>query len=230
MAIFLPGPAVAEIRGSSGGTTFSRNRFGQYTRQRSKPVNPNSPSQVTARDRFNTLATRWRDVLTAAQRAGWDAYAAGTNWVNALGQIVNLTGLNHYVRSNLGRLVVAAAPTDVAPVVMGIPDQEADWTHTADATTQQVELAYTFDVSTDDQDYLFYQGVPVDASRNFFAGPWRYLGAVEGDSTSPPTSPATFDSVYSIGEGQKCFVYCRRIDADARLTQPFRASCVVAAS
>jgi hypothetical protein len=230
MAIFTAGPAIAEIRGSQGGTTFSRNRHGQYTRQRSTPVNPNSPAQILARQRFNALATRWRDTLTPAQRAAWELYADNTAWSNGVGEETKLTGINHYIRSNGIALLAGQSIYDDAPGTFGIPDQEDAWTVTADATTQKVDVAYTFDVDVDDLLYAFFTGRPIDPSRNFYGGPWRYLGMVLGDATTPPSSPASFDSQHVLSSGQSLHVYCRRLDVDGRLTEPFRRVAAVTAS
>lgn len=227
MAIFLPGELVGEVRGSSGGVTFSRNRHGQYTRQRSVPVNPNTQRQIDARARFNYLSTYWRDTLTQGNRDGWDLYAINTNWVNGVGQVTHLTGMNHFLRSNNFRMVAGKAPVAAAPIEFGIPPQENLWSHAADAGTQQVTVSYTFDTDVDDQDYFFYQGQPVSGSRNFFAGPWRLAVTVFGDNGAPPASPKISASAYQVGAAQRCFLYCRRLDADARLTEPFRHVCTV---
>jgi hypothetical protein len=230
VAIFVPGPAVSEIRGSSGGTVFSRNRHGQYTRQRSTPVNPRSEAQILARSRFNFLATAWRDELTGAQRNGWDLYAGNTNWINGVGQQTHLTGQNHYIRSNGLALQCGQDTYDDPPTEFGIPDQEDLWTPSADATTQNFSVAYTFPVNVDGQIYAFFTGRPISASRNFYGGPWRFLGYVLGDSTTPPTSPAEFASPFLLQAGQSVHTYCRRLDVDGRLTEPFRKSLTVAAS
>lgn len=227
MALFTPGPAVSEVRGSSGGTVFSRNRFGAYLRGRTVPINPNTSRQVAARDRFNTLATAWRDVLTQGERDAWDTYAAETNWINVLGQVVNLTGLNHFVRSNNFRLIAAKAPLTAAPVIFGLPAQEDGWSHAVDSVAQQITVTYTFAADVDDQDYFFYQGTPIDASRVFFAGPWRLAATVFSDSVTPPASPKVSASPYVVGAGQAAFCYCRRLDADGRLSEPFRQTCIV---
>jgi len=230
MAIILVGGNIAEIRGSEGGTTYSRNRFGAYSRSRVKPVNPNTSGQVAARSRFNYLAAYWKDTLTAAQRAGWELYASNTAWKNRLGQDVYLTGLNHFCRSNSLVLQVGGTLVVTPPTTFGLPDQEDDWTLAATADDQKVTVTYSFDANVDDQYFAFWQGKPVSASRNFFAGPWRYLGVVAGDAATPPSSPAEFDAVFPVGAGQNCNVYCRRLDADGRVTQPFRVLAVVAAS
>lgn len=229
MAIFVPGPTVAEIRGSQGGTTFSRNRHGQYTRQRSSPINPDSPAQVAARARFNDMATRWRDVLTPAQRLGWELYADNTSWINGVGEVTHLTGLNHYLRSNGIATLVGLAAYDAAPGTFGIPSQETRWTPSADASDGEVDIAFTFPVNVDDVAYAFFVGRPVDPSRNFYAGPWRYLGVILGNATTPPTSPETFTCPFAMAADQKLNLYCRRLDIDGRLTEPFRKTATVVA-
>lgn len=222
MALITPGPLVTVISGSQGGTTFSRNRYGMYTRNRTKPINPNSARQISARERFNTLATYWRDTLTQPQRDAWDTYAAGTNWQNRVGQVVQLTGMNHFIRSNNFRLVAAKAVVPAAPLVFGLPAQEDLWSHATDSVAQQVTVTYTFPTDVDDQDYFFYQGKPVDGSRVFFAGPWRLAVTVFGNNGAPPVSPKISASSYVVSAGQKSFLYCRRLDDDMRLTEPFR--------
>lgn len=227
MAIILPGPLVGEIRGSMGGTTFSRNRHGQYTRQRSVPVNPNTQRQADARERFNTLATYWRDVLSQANRDGWDLYGANTNWINGVGQVTKLTGMNHFIRSNAGRLLTSQPVIDAFPTEYGLPDQEVLWSFAVDSATQQITLTYTFASDVDDQVYVFHMGMPVSGSRVFFAGPWRYWHRVIGDSGSPPASPLVGVIPYPVSAGNRVFLYCRRHDADNRLTEPFRRNVIV---
>lgn len=230
MAIFTPGPSISEIRGSAGGTTYSRNRFGQYTRQRSVPVNPNSPAQVAQRGRLSTATTYWRDTLTQAQRDAWDAYATNTAWTNALGLEITLTGLNHFLRTNQAALTVGASVITAAPATTGIPDEPVLWTPTADATGNTIDIAYTFPADVDDQFWLFYASRPFAASRNFFGGPWRYIGNISGDSGSPPASPASFAYPWTLVAGQRVWVRARRLDADGRLTEPFRQTVLATAS
>lgn len=227
--LFSPGPLVSEARGSAGGTTASRNRFGQYLRQRAIPVNPDSPAQILARQRLNDLSTRFRDILTQAQRNAWNLYASNTVWKNKLGADVHLTGQNHFIRSNTVALQGELDSYDDGPTTFGIPDQEALWAVTASEASQEVSIAYTFDVDVDNLLYAFFTGRPYSPSRQYYGGPWRLLGTIVGDATTPPTSPEAFTSPYPIAAGQKLAVYCRRLDVDGRLTEPFRQTLDVGA-
>ena len=58
MAKFLGVPTS----GSQGATTWARNRYGQYTRMRAHPVNPNTPAQRQARSALSGCASAWQEL------------------------------------------------------------------------------------------------------------------------------------------------------------------------
>jgi hypothetical protein len=62
---------VGDLRGSIGGNTYSRNRYGAYIRQRVKPVNPNTVAQSIARSIFSSISAGWR-LLTQERRDYWN--------------------------------------------------------------------------------------------------------------------------------------------------------------
>lgn len=85
--------------GSVGNQTTSRNRSGQYIRQRSIPVQPRTPSQVARRATLTALSASWRG-LTASQMVSWIAFANSFTVVNSIGATINLTGLQSYIKVN----------------------------------------------------------------------------------------------------------------------------------
>lgn len=106
------GGLLAEARGSTGGTTFARNRYGAYTRNRTKPVDPGSAAQVLQRGRMAASVTNWR-ALTPAQRDTWNAKALNTLFTNRIGEPFHPTGANLFSRSdNLLALAGLAGVTD----------------------------------------------------------------------------------------------------------------------
>lgn len=224
MALILPGAGVADIRGSAGGVTFSRTAAGNIMRRRVKPVNPNSAAQTAVRGYLSDLTAVWRDTLTPAQRLAWETYAAGTNWMNRLGQTIQLSGLSMFLRSASIMKQIGRSTWTTAPTTPGIPGQETLWTPTFNITGNDVDVAYTFPVNVADKDYVFYVSPPVSPAVMFHAGPWRYLGKVEGNVSTPPSSPMTAAYPWTLGAGQKVFIYCRRLDPDSRLSEPFQSS------
>jgi len=111
---------VAEARGSVGGVTFARNRYGAYARNRTKPVDPSSSKQNQARTRMSGAVTAWR-ALTADQRDAFNAKALTTDFVNALGESIHPTGMALYVRGH-NLLDIAQQSQVTAPPVSPILD------------------------------------------------------------------------------------------------------------
>ena len=100
MALVKYGGGIVQASGSIAGTTHARNRFGNYVRARTKPVNPNSASQGAVRTALSYLAMIWASLLTAAERTSWNTYAAAVAIKNRLGETVYGTGFNHFIGWN----------------------------------------------------------------------------------------------------------------------------------
>lgn len=116
MASILLGPLVAGIRGSIGGTVFSRNANGNYARNRTTPVNPQTPEQTAVRNQLAGLSSTW-GTLTEQQINSWIAAATGPlgAYTNRLGEPAQYTGQQLYMA--LGRVVqgFGNGPLEQAP-------------------------------------------------------------------------------------------------------------------
>jgi hypothetical protein len=178
---------------------------------------------------MTTAATSWRDTLTDDQRAAWDLYGENTDWQNRIGQTVNLTGQAHYIRQYVASMLYDRAPASEGPTSFGLPDPPELWTPSISVGADQLSIAFTASMDTDDLDWLFFMGMPKPASHNFFNGPWRFAGAIEGDQASAPESPQTFDLPWPVGEDQRVWVYGRALDPEGRLSAKFRKILAVAA-
>lgn len=208
--------------GSIGGSVYSHNRFGQYIRARSTPVNPNTDRQVAIRNAVRALTIAWQNTLTQAQRDGWDVYGANVNWTNKFGDTVHLTGLNHYVRSNVPRLHFGASLSriDDAPVIFNLATAELNLGCTASEATQQ--LSVTFDDAADWASeagafQMFAMGIPQNGGIAFFGGPHRIFGAAYGDT--PAVSPAVLDAAFPFAVGNRIWLRTRIGRADGRLSE-----------
>lgn len=232
MALIKFGGGVADARGSVGGTVFSRNRFGAYTRNRTIPVNPGTSPQTKIRSIMSVCRNAWFSTLTAAQRTAWDTYAAGVAMTNRIGEVIHLTGWNHFVRSASSLLyadesIVAAGPTDLS-----LPEQDETIAVTPSEATGLLSIAYDDTQTWCDEDgahMLIFVSRGKNPTVNFFKGPYRYAGKISGDSVAPPVSPQTVTSPFALTEGQRVFVQCRIVRADGRISEPFRSFAAVGA-
>ncbi len=226
MALVKFGGGVVGMSGSIAGNTYARNRYGNYVRARTKPVNPRTALQTAVRASMALITARWSATLTANQRTAWNLYASNVAMTNRLGESINLTGFNHYIRSNMIRSQVAFAIIDDGPTVFEIPAEDPTFAITASEAAQEIE--YSFDITLDwalevDAWLVVFQGTPQNAQRNFFDGPWRLLSATQGADPGPIVSPVAIAVQFPIAELQRQWTYARIMRADGRLSQPFRA-------
>ncbi|MCK5601715.1 hypothetical protein KAR91_07605 [Candidatus Pacearchaeota archaeon] len=231
-ALVKYGAGIVQISGSIAGDVHARNRFGNYIRPRTKPVNPNSANQVKVRAILSTLVERWNETLSQAQRDAWILYAANVSWLNRLGETVHLTGFNHYIRGNSWRLRLDRAPVDDGPVNFVLPATDATMACTSSEATQLVTMNFddTADWCTEDDAFLWIlEGQPVLASHTFFGGPYRGRSAKGGADPGGIASPQTYGAIHVISEGQRVWNKFRIGRADGRLSTPFYTTHVVGA-
>lgn len=125
--------------GSYAGVTSSRNRNGQYVRNRSIPVNPSSSYQQAVRARMSQNASDWRG-LTAAQRTGWSDLGYLIQRTDSLGQSYYLTGFQSFCLVNNNKLAAGDVVVTDAPG-LAYPDPLASITPTL--TAASFSVAYT---------------------------------------------------------------------------------------
>lgn len=232
MALFKS-QILTQASGSVGGTTFSHSKGGMYMRARSMPVNPNTALQGLARAALTGAVTNWTSVLTPTQRAQWELYAANVPVTNKLGDSVNLSGQNMYVRTQqvmqnaIARGIGSTTgPFSNAPSIFNLGEFTTPTTPTADAVSGfEMLFTNTDEWANDDLGAMYvYQGRPINGSRNYFRGPWRLVGSILGDSMTPPTSPFTITAAnlatrgYPLVADQLVYWEVQVIQADGRLS------------
>lgn len=164
-----------EGRGSAGNLTASRNQAGLYIRARVTPVNPKSPGQVAIRQAMASNSFQWSNNLTNSQRAAWEAYAEETPLPNKLGDLVNTSGRQMYLRTNNARVQAGIGRIDTAPPTPGVAEPPISLLDSN--TTDGVIVALT-DPGLVDNDVVIYTiGNPVNFAKNFYSSPYRTAAA-----------------------------------------------------
>lgn len=200
---------VTQASGSIGGTTYSHAKGGVlYRRARAIPVNPATGNQVLVRSQFTTAVNQWINSISPAIRAAWNLYASNVLKTNTLGDAVEISGQNWFIATQVPRLQAISKLSSgltqnlIAPPVFN----RGDFTPVTATVSVSAGLTVTYEAgdawaNEDDAAMLIYQGRPASPGRQFFAGPYRLVGAIEGSSSSPPTSPEVIStaSLMSIG-------------------------------
>lgn len=223
---------IAKGSGSVGGLTYSRNRYGMYIKAKPNPINPNTPLQQGARNRFQSLAELWTSVLTIAQRVAWNLYASQIVFKDPLGEDIYLTGFNHFIRSNTVTLAAGYPRVDDGPTIFTLAPSDPAFAIAISEATQLISV--TFDdtlawADLDDAGMSIAMSKPVSAGVTFIPPTYRVAGFIDGDLASPPTSPQTVACPFVTVEDQTVLVQARIVLPDGRLSAPFWSTAIIAA-
>lgn len=117
MAKILLGQMIGGISGSIAGVTYARNSNGMYARNKSIPVNTNTPAQQFARGLFSFVSSSYRG-LSEALRQAWRTAASTFPYVDVFGQSKIYTGNQLYMKLNqnlniIGEPLLSAPPAPV---------------------------------------------------------------------------------------------------------------------
>jgi hypothetical protein len=183
------------MSGSAGSTTASRNRFGNYLRNRVQPVNPNSQTQQAVRALFGGFSQAWRS-LTESQREGWNQMALNLGRDDSLGQQYFQTGAQLFVGTNINRDTVGVAVADDAPALES-PPVLTSVVVTPDAGVGGFNLAYTADSGTATNFFIIRASAPRSAGRQFVSrGELKQISVVAGNVASPIDIQAAYEAVF----------------------------------
>ena len=217
--------------GSVGGLTYSHNAGGMYVRARAIPTNRGTVYQQAVRIAVAGLVNGWTNLLSSDQRTAWDDYGANVALLDVFGDPRFRSGISHYVRSNVPLVAAGVASIDDAPGVYNVGEY-APGAMTAASGEQVVLKSFTPSddwVNEDGARMLVYIGRPQNPSINYFKGPYRRVGTIDGSSTTPPDNPAIFPSPFIISEGQRVFWRANVSRADGRLSTSATGFCPVTA-
>jgi hypothetical protein len=121
MAKMQLGIVATDIRGSVGGTVFSRNKGGAYTRKRVAPINRTTPKQTQVRNNFGLLSKAWGASASDPQRGAWSMFAQANPLVNVLGASIIISGNAMFNKLNQRLLQIGAATILDPPADLSVP-------------------------------------------------------------------------------------------------------------
>lgn len=220
---------VSEMRNKLNGSVFSRNRGGNYLRNKVTPLNPQTSAQVQARSLLTSFSQAWRS-LTEDQRSAWRA--AVSNWArtDVFGDVVNPSGNTLYIRLNINVSLAGGTALTLPPSPVG-----------ADALTA---LSLTADVSSTAMPITFAPTpVPADHTLVIESTPamspgisnansqFRVIGTVDAAGTSPFAAWSAQVAKFGVPvAGQKIFIRAKLINMlTGEVSQTLTASTIVSA-
>jgi hypothetical protein len=109
--IYLPGILGTDLRNKIGNVVASKNRYGNFFRNKTTPKNPKTVKQLAVRDILKTVSQSWRN-LSQAQMIAWNDYAMLFTYHDQIGRPYHLSGEAMYNKLNaqLGAIGVTSIP------------------------------------------------------------------------------------------------------------------------
>jgi hypothetical protein len=148
MALALFGNGVIDVRGSVSGTTYSRSKFGATMRAKTSPVIPTSSFASAARTLLPNVSADWANLLTATERAAWNAFALLNPSTNVFGQVSYLTGAQWYTKTQINVTIGGGSRYTTPPVagsMTGLLTLTVTAVHGSPGT---LDIAYTHAIGT----------------------------------------------------------------------------------
>lgn len=165
--------------GSVNWRTASRNRNGQYIRNRSIPVQPRSTAQLAVRGMLTLASQAWKSISVDDQTA-WKTFGSLHPRTDSLGQSNGSTGQQAFVG------VAATSQLLGYPIPAGAPPAEPDMSAFTEGALSSVDGVTTisgYATPTGGQ-VMIWATKPQSTGRRFF-GPPVYLQASTVDGTAP---------------------------------------------
>lgn len=194
---------VQEMRNKLNGSVLSKNRYGNYVRNKTTPVNPQTASQQNVRARLASVSQAWA-AITQAARLAFASLAQNHPFTDIFGDQKTLDGKAMFSKLNLNLTSVGLPMLTNAPVFVGTPFLEIT------ASTASVSSGLTITMSDEDVPVghtLVVESTPaLPATINFVKNRYRRLGTAaldEGVATLTSDFGATFGALSSGDVGKR---------------------------
>lgn len=217
---------VSEMRNKLNGSVFSKNRAGNYLRNKVTPVNPQTASQSAVRALLASLTQGFK-ALTQNQIAAWNTAVANFQSTDIFGDLKTPSGINLYTKLNMNLALAGQSQLSDPPLPSAVVGVELDSpvSDSAPATlTIQSALAAVPTGHT-----LIIEATPqLSPAKNFVKSEFRVIGTRSAATTFPIT--ATTDYTDKFGApvaGQKVFVRVKTINNATGLASQYSVASTI---
>lgn len=169
---------VSDARGKLNGSVASKNRYGQYFRNKMTPVNRRTDAQMRVRGAFASISSAWRN-LTQSQRDAWAAVSKDNPFKDIFGDSHVLQGNAYFQKINM-LLSTADLPLLDTPVKIVTPTfQLIDMVTPFNENNMIVEVAPYLPEDVTPAVFAIYATPSVSAGREFLKNEYRHIGNLE---------------------------------------------------
>lgn len=161
---------LSDLRGGLNGSVASRNRYGNYLRTKTTPINRQTTYQTTIRNLFGAVSQAFRD-LTTAQIKSWNSAVSNFIGTNVFGDSVTPSGSNLHQAINMNLAVIGESLLTEPPIPTAV---NYFTTFTAAVAEGAGTMLLTFAPVIDAGDTIIVFGTPaVSPGKSFLKNQYR---------------------------------------------------------
>lgn len=199
--ILLGGFGPSDVRNQLGGVVFSKNSYGNYVRNNTNPVNPQTPLQTLYRNVFQTVTQLWK-TLTVPQRLLWNQVAAASYVQrDVFGNDYNLTGFGLFCKLNMSLGGIHLPYVEDAPAEEAIePLTNLEGTFDVKpATADKFEISYMIGGVGDvpaTRRLLLEATAPVSPGKRYAKNLFRQVTVLQNGQAAPHDARLLYEIVF----------------------------------
>lgn len=185
---------VSEMRNKLNGSVFSKNRAGNYVRNKVTPVNPQTASQSAVRAALTAGSQAWR-ALTEAQRLSWNSAVSNFQNTDIFGDVKTPSGINLQNRLYLNANTIGGSPLTSPPspgVTVGIPDA----TFAPDSSPQTFTLTSALGAVPAGQAWVIRATANQSPGKSFFKNEYRVVAVLPAATSLPYAGIADYTAKF----------------------------------
>lgn len=199
------GSFVTDIRNKVGGTVYSKNRGGAYTKNKVSPSQPRTAAQTTARSRMTTYAQGFR-ALTATQIAAWNAAVGSFLKTDVFGDLKTPSGINLYSKLNINIAQAGGTAITTPPLPIAVVGP-VTLTPTVAAGTPAFSIAFSVSPVPASTTWLVMCTQQLSPGRSSVNSFYRIVTTIAAAATTPSNILAAYNTKFgTLVAGQKIFI------------------------
>lgn len=134
---------LADIKGKVGGVVFGNGCSGPTLKVNTIPVISMSENSISSRHIFGYLSSYFSTLLSSANRDAWVDFANNSPLTNKWGDPFFPSGLNCFIRHNIGLIIADKAVQEIAPANYGwrIPGLIGSGANMGDVSDQSITFS-----------------------------------------------------------------------------------------
>jgi hypothetical protein len=193
---------ISEMRNKLNGSVFSKNRAGNYLRNKVTPVNPQTAFQTAVRAVLTAASQSWR-ALSEAQRLAWNSAVANFQGTDIFGDVKTPSGINLYNKLYINASTIGFPPSTTPPALVSSPAVPDAFVNTTAPNTVIVDSA-TLAAVPAGVSLVLSMTPSVSAGKNFLKGKSRIIVAIGSTNTFPYDASAAYAAKFGpIVAGEK---------------------------